>query len=100
MILDDRKCRLSNVIICTFYTMQVTDKKLGTVLPLTMFQQFQGGEAAVMEMDPIDERLVAFEDDLGEDTDSSGEEVQVNKLTKMLLAFVAFTINEQRKYEL
>ena len=52
-----------------------------------MFQQFQGGEAAVMEMDPIDERLVAFEDDLGEDTDSSGEEVQVNKLTKMLLAF-------------
>ena len=68
---------------------------------MTMFQQFQGGEAAVMEMDPIDERLVAFEDlDLGEDTDSSGEEVQVNKLTKMLLAFVAFTINEQRKYEL
>ena len=66
---------------------------------MTMFQQFQGGEAAVMEMDPIDERLVAFEDDLGEDTDSSGEEVQVNKLTKMLLAFVAFTINEQRKYE-
>ena len=66
---------------------------------MTMFQQFQGGEAAVMEMDPIDERLVAFEDlDLGEDTDSSGEEVQVNKLTKMLLAFVAFTINEQRKY--
>ena len=64
---------------------------------MTMFQQFQGGEAAVMEMEPIDERLVAFEDDLGEDTDSSGEEVQVNKLTKMLLAFVAFTINEQRK---
>ena len=89
---------MSNVIICTFYTMQVTDKKLGTVLPLTMFQQFQGGEAAVMERDPIDERLVSFEDlDLGEDTDSSGEEVQVNKLTKMLLAFVAFTINEQRK---
>ena len=53
-----------------------------------------------MEMDAIDERLMAFEDDLGEDTDSSGEEVQVNKLTKMLLAFVAFTINEQRKYEL
>ena len=51
-----------------------------------------------MEMDAIDERLVAFEDDLGEDKDSSGEEVQVNKLTKMLLAFVAFTINEQRKY--
>ena len=66
-----------------------------------MFQQFQGGEAAVMEMDPIDERLVSFEDlDLGEDTYSSGEEVQVNKLTKMLLAFVAFTINEQRKCEL
>ena len=63
-----------------------------------MFQQFQGGEAAVMEMDSIDERLVSFEDDLGEDTYSSGEEVQVNKLTKMLLAFVAFTINEQRKY--
>ena len=79
------------------YTLQVTDKKLGTVLPLTMFQQFQGGEAALMEMDPIDERLVSFEDDLGEDTYSSGEEVQVNKLTKMLLAFVAFTINEQRK---
>ena len=34
-----------------------------------------------MEMDAIDERLMAFEDDLGEDTDSSGEEVQVNKLT-------------------
>ena len=68
---------------------------------MTMFQQFQGGEAAVMEMDPIDERLVSFEDlDLGEDTYSSGEEVQVNKLTKMLLAFVAFTINEQRKCEL
>ena len=47
----------------------------------TMFQQFQRGEAAVMEMEPIDERLVSFEDDLGEDTDSSGEEVQVNKLT-------------------
>ena len=82
------------------YPLQVTDKKLGTVLPLTMFQQFQGGEAAVMERDPIDERLVSFEDDLGEDKDSSGEEVQVNKLTKMLLVFVAFTINEQRKYEL
>ena len=60
--------------------MQVTDKKLGTVLPLTMFQQLQGAEAAVMEMVPIDESSVAFEDDPGEDTNSSGEEVQVNKL--------------------
>ena len=45
-----------------------------------MFQQFQGGEAAVMEMVPIDESSVAFEDDPGEDTDSSEKEVQVNKL--------------------
>ena len=33
------------------------------------------------EMNPSDESSVAFEDDLGEDSDSPGEDVQVKKQT-------------------